>query len=233
MIGTTDTAREKLAMAQLLARAGAGLTEKPLGLLMFTRYPEPGRTKTRLIPHLGAAGAATLQRQMTEHVLKQVTTAAQNLPLAVEVHFAGGSAAQMQQWLGDTVIYCAQSSGALGDRLIAAFSQSFALGRPGAIAIGSDCPALGAEHLAAALQALGRVDVAIGPATDGGYYLIGLRQLEPALFRGIDWGTERVLEQTLAAATAQGLTVELLAPLTDVDYPADLPQWERIVDGAP
>ncbi|MFQ4138079.1 TIGR04282 family arsenosugar biosynthesis glycosyltransferase [Nodosilinea sp. PGN35] len=218
-------------MAQPPARAAAGLPKQPFGLLMFTRYPEPGRTKTRLIPHLGAAGAATLQRQMAEHVLHQVTAAAQALPLAVEVHFAGGSVAQMQQWLGDTVTYRAQSSGDLGDRLVAAFRQSFELGRPGAIAVGSDCPALGAHHLEAALQALERGAVALGPATDGGYYLIGLRQLEPALFETIAWGTERVLEQTLAAATARGLAVELLPPLTDIDTPADLPQWERIVSG--
>lgn len=212
-------------MAQPQTNTGA----MPFGLLMFTRYPEPGLTKTRLIPHLGPEGAANLQRQMTEHVLTQVTAATQHFPLAVEVHFAGGNLAQMQGWLGSAVTYCAQSSGSLGDRLITAFSQSFDLGRPGAIAIGSDCPALGSDHLAAALQALDRVDVAIGPATDGGYYLIGLRQLETALFKDIDWGTERVLEQTLAIATAQGLTVELLTPLTDIDYPADLPQWERIV----
>lgn len=233
MIDTVDTARARFAMDQLQASTHERPGTKPFGLLMFTRYPEPGLTKTRLIPHLGAEGAATLQRQMTEHVLTQVTAAAQCLPLAVEVHFAGGSLAQMQGWLGETVTYFAQSAGGLGDRLIAAFSQSFALGRPGAIAIGSDCPALGADHLAAALQALERVDVAIGPATDGGYYLIGLRQFEPALFKAIDWGTERVLEQTLAVATAQGLTVELLPPLTDVDYPEDLPQWERIVRGNP
>ncbi|MBD2113703.1 MULTISPECIES: TIGR04282 family arsenosugar biosynthesis glycosyltransferase [Cyanophyceae] len=214
-----------------MAQPQASAEERPFGLLIFTRYPEPGRTKTRLIPHLGPEGAATLQRQMTEHVLAQVTAAAQRLPLAVEVHFAGGSLAQMQGWLGSAVTYCAQGSGSLGDRLIAAFGQSFDLGRSGAIAIGSDCPALGTDHLAAALQALERVDVAIGPATDGGYYLIGLRQLEMALFKDIDWGTDRVLKQTLAIARAQGLTVEQLTPLTDIDYPADLPQWERIVSG--
>lgn len=225
------TAIEGRFMDRLQASASETLEGRPFGLLLLTRYPEPGRTKTRLIPQLGAEGAATLQRQMTEYVFTQVTAAAQHLPLAVEVHFAGGSLAQMQAWLGEAAVYCAQGSGSLGDRLVAALGQSFAQGRPGAIAIGSDCPALGANHLAAAIQALERVDVAIGPATDGGYYLIGLRQLEPALFQDIAWGTERVLEQTLAAASAQRLTVELLTPLTDVDYPADLPQWERIVSG--
>ncbi|MGG6241211.1 TIGR04282 family arsenosugar biosynthesis glycosyltransferase [Nodosilinea sp. AN01ver1] len=211
-------------------------TEQPegnrFGLMLFTRFPEPGRTKTRLIPHLGPAGAAALQRQMTEHVLAQVQGAAQRLPLALEVHFAGGSQGQMQAWLGNTVSYYPQAEGGLGDRLVAAFSQSFALGRPGAIAIGSDCPALTCDHLAAAIAALHRVDVVLGPATDGGYYLIGLRQLEPALFEAIAWGTDQVLTQTLATATAQGLTVELLPPLTDVDRPEDLPQWESIVAGS-
>ncbi|PSR17558.1 hypothetical protein C8255_12020 [filamentous cyanobacterium CCP3] len=201
------------------------------GLMLFTRFPEPGRTKTRLIPHLGPAGAAALQRQMTEHVLAQVQGAARRRPLAVEVHFAGGSPGQMRAWLGDAVTYYPQTEGGLGDRLMAAFKQSFGLGRAGAIAIGSDCPALTPDHLAAALAALQRVDVALGPATDGGYYLIGLRQPQPALFEAIAWGTDQVLAQTLAAATAQGLTVELLTPLTDVDRPEDLPQWESIVAG--
>ncbi len=199
------------------------------GLLLFTRYPEPGRTKTRLIPHLGPEGAAALQRAMTEHVLGKVTAAAQQLPLAIEVHFAGGTEAQMQDWLGDRATYCPQGEGDLGARLGAAFKQNFAVGRAGAIAIGSDCPALGTAHLAAALKALQSADVVLGPATDGGYYLVGLRQPQPALFEAIAWGTGQVLAQTLAAATSHGLAVELLIPLTDIDRPEDLPQWEQIL----
>jgi rSAM/selenodomain-associated transferase 1 len=211
----------------------------PHHLMLFTRYPVPGQTKTRLIPHLGPARAAALQRQMTEYILNQITEAARHLPLAAEVHFSGGSLAQMQDWLGDrpTVTYHSQAEGTLGDRLIAAFEQSFEAdcfeaGRLGAIAIGSDCPALGVEHLSAAVEALQQVDVAIGPATDGGYYLIGLAQPQPALFQTIDWGTERVLAQTLAAAADQGLSIELLAPLTDIDLPEDLPEWEKICSPA-
>ncbi len=201
----------------------------PYGLMLFTRYPEPGRTKTRLIPHLGPGGAAALQQAMTEHVLGQVTAAAQQLPLAIEVHFAGGNEAQMQGWLGDRITYYPQGEGDLGAKLMAAFEQNFAAGRVGAIAIGSDCPALGTAHLAAALKALQSADVVLGPATDGGYYLIGLRQPQAALFEAIAWGTGQVLAQTLATATSQGLAVELLTPLTDIDLPEDLPQWEQIL----
>lgn len=201
------------------------------GLMLFTRYPVPGQTKTRLIPYLGAGAAAALQRRMTEHVLAQVTAAAQRLPLTVEVYFTGGSHAQMQAWLGSGAAYYPQGEGSLGDRLIAAFQHNFERGRPGAIAIGSDCPALGPDHLAAALAALTQVDVVLGPATDGGYYLIGLRQPQPALFEGIAWGTDQVLDQTLAAAHRQHLALDLLSPLTDVDRPEDLPLWEHIEMG--
>ncbi|MEO1069865.1 MAG: TIGR04282 family arsenosugar biosynthesis glycosyltransferase [Cyanobacteria bacterium J06638_6] len=198
-------------------------------LLMFSRYPEPGHTKTRLIPHLGPEGAAALQRHMTEHVLRRVTAAAQRLPLAITVHFSGGTQSQMQAWLGADVTCYPQAMGSLGDRLGAAFQQSFDQGYSSAIAIGSDCPALDYGHLAAALASLTRVDVVLGPATDGGYYLIGLGRPELALFHAIDWGTDRVLTQTLAVAASQGLSVELLSPLTDIDRPEDLPQWEQIL----
>ncbi|MBE9138085.1 TIGR04282 family arsenosugar biosynthesis glycosyltransferase [Nodosilinea sp. LEGE 07088] len=202
------------------------------GLLMFSRYPEPGRTKTRLIPYLGPEGAAALQQRMTEHVLSRVTAAAQILPLTITVHFAGGTQGQMQAWLGEEVTCYPQAEGSLGDRLRAAFQQSFDQGYCGAIAIGSDCPALGQGHLAEALAALNRVDVVLGPATDGGYYLIGLRRPEPTLFHAIDWGTDQVLTQTLTVAANQGLSVELLSPLTDIDRPGDLPQWEQILANA-
>ena len=217
-----------------MMNSAASQPSATFGLLLFTRYPEPGRTKTRMIPHLGPEGAAALQRAMTEHVLGQVTAAAQQLPLAIEVHFAGGTEAQMQGWLGDRITYHPQSEGDLGAKLAAAFGHNLAAGRAGAIAIGSDCPALGAPHLAAALKALQSADVVLGPATDGGYYLIGLRQPQPALFEAIAWGTGQVLAQTLAAAASQGLAVELLTPLTDIDLPEDLPQWEQILaDAAP
>jgi uncharacterized protein len=206
-----------------------------LKLLLFTRYPVAGHTKTRLIPHLGAAGAAALQQRLSEHVIARSVEAAQWLPLAVEVQFSGGSQAQMQAWLNPSptrsppLTYRAQAEGNLGDRLAAAFSQAFAEGHSGAIAIGSDCPALGLEHFTAAVTSLQRRDMVIGPATDGGYYLIGLRRPAPALFEGIPWGSGQVLAQTLVAAQTQGLSVAQLSPLSDIDRPEDLPQWENIV----
>ncbi|MBD3883161.1 TIGR04283 family arsenosugar biosynthesis glycosyltransferase [Phormidium tenue FACHB-886] len=203
-------------------------------LILFTRYPQPGTTKTRLIPALGPEGAAALQRQMTEHTLKQVRQLMAQSLTAVEIWFAGSSAdtesdrLQMQQWLGAGWDYCAQGTGDLGSRMAQAFEAAFAKGADRVVIIGTDCPQLDADRLSEALQQLQSHDLVLGEATDGGYYLIGLRRFVPELFVGIDWSTERVLQQSLAIAEQQKLAVGLLAPLTDIDRPEDLPIWAAV-----
>ncbi|MGF1499655.1 MAG: TIGR04283 family arsenosugar biosynthesis glycosyltransferase [Elainellaceae cyanobacterium] len=196
-------------------------------LIIITRYPQPGATKTRLIPALGARGAATLQRQMTEHTLAQARQIMAQRTLAVEICYSNGSQSQMEQWLGLQWQYRPQGSGALGDRLTRAFASAAAEGKHRVLAIGIDCPGLDSAQLALAFDALENHDLVVGPALDGGYYLIGLRRPIPDLFQDIDWGTDRVLAQTLAIAHRLGLTVAQLSPLPDVDYPDDLPIWQR------
>lgn len=200
-------------------------------LIVFTRYPEVGKTKTRLIPALGAAGAATLQRQMTEFTLKQVEKLVQRRQgglnsLSVEIRFAGGDRTLMQDWLGSHWSYQPQATGDLGEKLQQAFQAAFEAGSQRIVTIGIDCPELDAVTLAQAFQALQEHDLVLGPATDGGYYLIGLRSLMPELFSGVDWGTERVFQQTMAVAESKGVAIATLTPLTDVDRPEDLPIWE-------
>lgn len=200
-------------------------------LIVFTRYPEVGKTKTRLIPALGAAGAATLQRQMTEFTLKQAEKLAQQKQdglnsLSVEIRFAGGDRSLMQDWLGSSWSYQPQATGDLGERMQLAFQSAFEMGSQRVVTIGIDCPELDSATLAQAFQALQNHDLVLGPATDGGYYLIGLRSLIPKLFNGIDWGTNQVFRQTMAIAEGEGLAIATLAPLTDVDRPEDLPIWE-------
>lgn len=205
-------------------------------LLIFTRYPTPGRTKTRLIPALGATGAATLQRRMTEHMLKQADMLTGQMPLSASVHYTGADRLEMQQWLGQRWTYRPQSGEQLGDRLVAAFEYGFQTATQ-VIAIGIDCPALDPQRLQEGYDALGASDVVLGPAKDGGYYLIGINKAAhsrwSALFSNIDWGSDRVLDQTQAAIAALGLTATLLPALTDVDYPWDLPQWEAATHSAP
>jgi uncharacterized protein len=196
-------------------------------LIIFTRYPEAGQTKTRLIPALGAAGAAQLHRQMAEWTIAQ-TGASDRRVRSIEVQFTGGDFQLMQDWLGTDLGYRLQSSGDLGARITAAIQAAFAEGVERVVVIGTDCPELNAEILDQAFQALQQQDLVIGPATDGGYYLIGLSRLIPELFEGITWGTEVVFDQTIAIAQQLGLTVARLTPLTDIDRPEDLAIWQQI-----
>lgn len=195
------------------------------GLLMMTRFPEPGRTKTRLIPALGPAGAAELQRQMTEYLWQHFQKICSRSRLFFEIHYTGGSLAQMLAWLGPQVTLKPQCEGNLGQRLNAALVQGFAKGLNRILVVGSDCPGIGEAHILRALAALETQDVVLGPAEDGGYYLLGLNRPQPQLFENIHWGENCVLEQTIAIATQHQLSVQLLNPLPDIDRPEDLPLW--------
>ncbi len=192
-------------------------------LIIFTRYPQPGKVKTRLIPALGAAGAAALHQRMVEHTLAQARALRQTRALSIEVWFTSSSTlAQMQEWLGTDVDYCVQPEGNLGDRMASAFKSVFSKGYTSALIVGTDCPDLNAALLAQGFSALAQNELVLGPAIDGGYYLMGLQRLIPELFVDIAWSTAEVLAQTLAIAQQLKLTPLLLPYLTDIDVPQDL-----------
>jgi hypothetical protein len=201
-------------------------------LIVFTRYPEPGHTKTRLIPVLGPDGAAALQRQMTEHVIDQVVRLLRRRPLTVEIRFGGGSDRLMRNWLGSGFLYGAQGGGGLGRRMAAAMAAAFDAGAQSAVITGTDIPGITAEILERAFDALGDTDAVYGPAVDGGYYLVGLRRgasgrALPKLFTGLPWGSERVLTLSTERARELALSVATVDTLADVDRPEDLAVWER------
>lgn len=207
-------------------------------LIVFTRYPQPGKAKTRLIPTLGANGAAALQRQMTEHTLAHIKRLLTTYNCSVEIWFAGTDDIEtdrqrMQDWLGAEWCYSSQPPGDLGKRMAYAFQSAFTAGAERVITIGTDCPGLDSVRMQEAFQALQTHDVVLGPATDGGYYLIGLRRFIPELFVGISWSTDTVLSETVAIANQLGLTVAYLDALTDVDRPDDLPVWQAIRNTTP
>jgi len=199
-------------------------------LILFTRYPEAGTTKTRMIPELGAAGAAELQRQMTEHIRSRVENLRKLHPLAVEIRYEGGGEKQMAKWLGSEFSYCRQGRGDIGQRMGRALKDAFLRGYETVVIIGSDIPDITTNIMQKAFAALNQKDLVLGPAADGGYYLIGVhrktfRHWDPRLFNDIDWGTARVLPQTLGIARKLGLSYELLDTLRDVDRPEDLSVW--------
>jgi hypothetical protein len=200
-------------------------------LIIFTRYPEPGKTKTRLIPVLGSVGAANLQRQMTEHTIFQVKELQKLIDISVEVRFAGGDLQLMQDWLGLDLVYQSQGEGDLGLRMARSLFEAFQFGAEKAIIIGTDCPGVNAQVLATAFDKLHTFELVLGPAIDGGYYLIGLRQPIPELFANIEWGTAQVFQKTVEIAQKLNLSYVNLTPLADVDRPEDLPIWEKAFVG--
>lgn len=196
-------------------------------LIIFTRYPEPGKTKTRTIPTLGAEGAAELQRQMTEHTLNTARQLQITRNTALEVHYTGGSQELMMQWLGHDLQYVPQVTGDLGVKMRSALERTFKLGKKRAVVIGIDCPDLDSKILTSAFEKLERRDLVLGLAEDGGYYLIGLNRLVPQLFYDIPWGTERVMQQTITIAQKLNLNFARLPVLADVDRPEDLIIWQK------
>jgi uncharacterized protein len=199
----------------------------PQHLVVFTRFPEPGKTKTRLIPLLGAEGAANLQRQMTEHTITQLKHLKASNNISVEVCFAGDDVSLMQTWLGDEFIYQSQGDGDLGERMMRSLTRAFANNAVKVAIIGTDCPGINLDILTLAFTHLNTSDLVLGPAIDGGYYLIGLRYPHPELFLNINWGTSHVFQQTIDIAQKLNLLMTPLIYLADIDRPEDLEIWEK------
>jgi uncharacterized protein len=199
-------------------------------LILFGRYPVPGRTKTRLIPFLGPAGAAELQRHLTENAFQTAKDAAIRRGMALEICLDGGTPYKTRRWLGSWALHALQDGADLGQRMETAFFRAFHEGCSRVVLFGTDIPGLSASALDLAMDRLRDSDVVLGPSTDGGYWLIGLKK-SADLFRGIAWSSEQVLSQTLDRAENLGLSIALLDPLTDVDTMEEvhkaLPGWEN------
>jgi uncharacterized protein len=201
-------------------RTTGGCKEK---LIIFTRYPEPGQTKTRLIPLLGEGGAAALHRGMTTHIAEESKSLMKTRPLAVEIRYDGGSERLMRDWLGPDYAYRHQGGGELGQRMFFAFGEAFSEGMDRVVLVGTDIPGLNATIIETAMEELLGHDLVLGPANDGGYYLIGCsRPPNRVLFTGIPWGTATVLASTLQIAKEHGLSAALVETLNDVDRPEDV-----------
>ena len=190
-------------------------------ILVFAREPAAGKAKTRLIPALGPDGAARLARVMLGHALIQAAGA--NIG-PVELVGDPHPDAWSQPVAG--VATSAQVGDNLGERIAGAVEQTLAADE-WAVVTGTDCPGLDAARIAEAGRALDRHEIAIIPATDGGYVLIGCRQFDRSIFADVDWGKEAVLTATLRNIEALGWSVWQGKPLPDIDEPDDLKHVPR------
>ena len=203
-------------------------------IILFTRYPTPGKCKTRLIPSMGEQGAAEVHEKLTRKIVSKLDQLQNVLPHRAEIHYDGCSLKEMKDWLGQGHQYEEQNQGDLGRRMALAICQN--LGNHEAIILlGSDCPGINVHILTEALNSLTAKDLVIGPAHDGGYYLIGvsggLKKKECAsLFQDIAWGTDQVFEETLTKARKLKLIAHILPKLHDIDTPADLQYFDHHTD---
>jgi len=167
-------------------------------------------------------GAAYVHRILTERTLETATRFSRSEPVNLVIYFDGEDECLMKDWLGSGLLYKMQTGMDLGRRMDSAFSDQFSGGSTAVVLIGVDCPELTVPLLTDAFTALTRVDVVLGPAADGGYYLIGLCRRIPALFQEISWGTDRVFSQTMKIIDELGLRCFELQTLHDVDRPDDM-----------
>ena len=192
-------------------------------VIVFAKYPQLGKVKTRLAVEVGAELATALYHhfiKLTVALVSQVTNARPWLavsPQSRKKHFEN-------EYLPSGWQLLIQRGPDLGSRLIHAFHAGFERGAQNVLIIGSDSPTLPGSYLDEAFDQLENTDVVIGPASDGGYYLIALKEPHDALFSGIHWGMPQVLQQTLKVAKECGLAVHLLPQWYDVDDLAGLRQ---------
>lgn len=200
-------------------------------ILIFTRYPVAGKTKTRLIPVLGAEKAAGFHRRMAEHVVaaaRKVKMSEGSFGhLKIVVLYTGASRNRFRAWLGTDLHYVPQPEGDIGVRMRAAFRYAFRKGPTPTILIGSDLPGLTPDILLRAFYTLCHDDLVLGRAHDGGYYLIGMKRLYPGIFEDSNWGTGHVYERTVDHIKRLGLRFKDLPSLRDVDRPEDLDRLKK------
>lgn len=201
-------------------------------LLVFAREPELGRVKTRLAAGIGEVAALAVYRELL--ALTAAAVAAAQVPATVWLAAAPAgeapAALPRPEWPG--LPWRVQPSAeSLGARMAHAFEEAFESGAGRVVIIGTDCPGLGAALLTRAFDELLTHDVVLGPADDGGYYLLGMNKLEAELFQNKSWSTAAVLPATLADAARLGLRVVLLPTLPDVDSASDLARWRSAAGG--
>ena len=193
-------------------------------ILVFSKAPVPGQVKTRLIPLLGQAGAASLYCTLLEHTLEKMTTSGL---CPVELHCDPSTGHDYFQYCRQryAVTLRQQVAGDLGVRMSMALQRCLADARA-ALLVGADCPALSARDIEQALEQLRRgADIVLGPARDGGYYLVGMHAPHDRLFTDIPWGSTQVLARTLQHAARLGLRTRLLDTRDDIDTPDDYLAW--------
>lgn len=191
------------------------------GLIVFLRLPQWGKVKTRLAATLGDDVALSIYKGLISHTLHCAARSGKS----VYLFYDGGLPSEAER--NPDFSYHIQSQGDLGAKMSAAISIVLKH-HTKVVIIGSDCPKLSHDIIAKSFDSLDTTDIVVGPAKDGGYYLLGCKKVVDALFENIPWSTSMVLAQTIKKINDESLTFHLLEPLADIDTEED---WNRYITG--
>jgi rSAM/selenodomain-associated transferase 1 len=197
-------------------------------LVIYAKRPLPGYAKTRLGASIGEEQSAGIYARLLYAYLLDLLRADLE-GVSIELSVASLADVSFFAEAFPEVTVCAQVEGDLGQRMAASFAGAFAAGAEAVVLTGSDIPGLNSDIVRAAFKVLETAPLVIGPATDGGYYLIGMCAPGASLFEGIAWSSEHVLVQTEGLAQRQGLRIVRLAEQKDVDTGNDFEWWRRHV----
>lgn len=193
-------------------------------LILFVKNPILGEVKTRLAETVGDEEALIVYVKLLKHTREVALKCA-----AERTVFYSKNVVQSDQWSGGNFKKTVQRGADLGERMDRAFQEQFDKGASKMILIGSDCYELEPGHLNAAFKALDKSDFVVGPAEDGGYYLMGMKQPATFVFEGIRWSTSEVFDETRRAILSRGFTLDVLEKLPDIDTQEDLLKYPELM----
>lgn len=186
-------------------------------LIVMTKAPVMGKCKTRLAKTIGDENALDIYIQLLDY-----TAQISKETGADKFIYSTARLKDKNRWKSNNTYFKLQSNGDLGNRMNTAIETVLDLGYKNAIVIGSDCAEINAEDIQFAFNLLKQKDIVIGPALDGGYYLIGMKKAAPSLFQNISWSTESVLKETMNKVENLNLSYEILEEKSDIDFENDL-----------
>jgi uncharacterized protein len=191
---------------------------------VFAKYPEPGKVKTRLARDIGSTGAMRVYKTIAEMVLRRTAPDKGDYGRIV-FYSPSAMKGRFEEWLpGERLL--PQRGRDIGEKMKNALMDLFTFGARKAAVVGVDLPDLDRDIIKRSFLELDSADIVIGPALDGGYYLIGMKMLFPELFRGIPWSSDKVFEETIETIHKLGLNYSVIGPLSDVDTVEDLRKFD-------
>lgn len=195
---------------------------KEKAIILFTRVPEPGRTKTRMMPRYTGAECSEMQTCFLRDIMAELRRCSADVFVCYE---PSGDLSRLRRICGRRPEYFAQSGEGLGERMLNAFREVFAKGYRSCVLLGSDIPEMTAGDIKSAFDVLDHSDAVCGPTADGGYCLIGMKRPLPELFDGKSYGHEKVIDDLMAAADSSGIRMGKVRSHRDMDTPDDLLEY--------